>query len=459
MHRYISNNRFAKKAHQLLEALNSSIDFDKRLFRQDIRGSLAHAQMLAACGIISKEDEVKITEGLKKIEQDIAEGKFQFSQALEDIHMNIEQALADYIGADIAGKLHTARSRNDQVSLDLRLYMREEIDELIDVIRQGQKQLAQLALEHSDSLMPGWTHLQIAQVISFGHHCLAYVEMLERDKTRLSDARARLNESPLGAAALAGTSFPIDRHQTAKALGFDRPSANALDAVSDRDFVMESLAALSICAVHLSRLGEEITLWASPAFNFVRLSDDFSTGSSIMPQKRNPDPAELIRAKSGRVFGALVDMLVVMKSLPLAYAKDMQQDKEAVFSAFDEMKLCLLAFTALLENIEVNQEAMAHLAALGYPTATDLADWLVQKKSIPFRQAHSIVAECVARVEKKSVPLEELSEAEMLEISEHLTSDCKSVLSLENSIKSKTSFGGTAPDNVRVAAKNWIEKL
>lgn len=459
MNRYVSNSRFTKQAHQLLEALNSSIDFDKRLYRQDIEGSIAHAQMLSACGIISKDDEMKIIEGLKKVEDDIAHGTFEFSQSLEDIHMNIEQALANYIGADIAGRLHTARSRNDQVALDLKLYVRQEIDGLTGIIAAFQKVLAELAFKHSHTLMPGWTHLQIAQVISFGHHCLAYVEMLERDKTRLVDARARLNESPLGSAALAGTSFPIDRHQTAKALGFDRPTANALDAVSDRDFVIESLAALSICAVHLSRLGEEITLWTSPAFNFVRLSDDFSTGSSIMPQKRNPDVAELVRAKSGRLFGALIDMLVMMKGLPLAYAKDMQQDKEAVFSAFDEIKLCLLAFTALLERIEVNETAMATLAAAGYPTATDLADWLVQKKNLPFRQAHGIAAACVVLAEKKSQPLEALSDEEMLGISEHLTADVRNVLSLENSVKSKTSFGGTAPDSVRSNAKNWIEKL
>ncbi len=459
MNRFISHNRFGKKAHPLLDALNASIDFDKRLFAQDIQGSIVHAQMLSSCGIISKDEETKIIDGLKKIEQDIRQGKFDFKRELEDIHMNIEATLADYIGADTAGKLHTARSRNDQVALDLKLYVRKEIDELIPLLQALQKNLAQLALEHHNTLMPGWTHLQIAQVISFGHHCLAYVEMLERDKSRLLDARTRLNESPLGAAALAGTSFPIDRHQTAKALGFDRPSANALDAVSDRDFVLESLACLSICAVHLSRFGEEITLWASPAFDFIRLSDDFSTGSSIMPQKRNPDAAELVRAKSGRLFGALMDMLTMMKALPLAYAKDMQQDKEAVFGAFDEIKLCLLALAALLENININKEAMAEMAQKGYPTATDLADWLVREKSLPFRQAHALAAACVQRAEESSVGLEELSEETMLSISEHLTKDALKALSLDYSVKSKTSFGGTAPENVRLAAKNWIEKL
>lgn len=459
MNRYISNSRISGKAHPLLEALNSSIDFDKRLYRQDIQGSCAHAQMLASRGIITREEEEKILKGLEKIEAEIEQGAFSFSRELEDIHMNIESALADYIGADIAGKLHTARSRNDQVALDLKLFVRQEIDQVIDLLEKTQKSLAQLALEHCATLMPGWTHLQVGQVITFGHHCLAYVEMLERDKTRLQDCRARLNQSPLGSGALAGTSFPIDRHQTAKALGFDGPTANSLDSVSDRDFVMESLAALSICAVHLSRLGEEIVLWASPAFGFVRLSDDFSTGSSMMPNKRNPDGAELIRAKSGRVFGALMDMLTMMKGLPLAYAKDMQQDKEAVFSAFDEIKICLLALSALLENIEVCAEPMKQLAASGYPTATDLADWLVQKKSLPFRQAHDIAAKCVAAAEEKQIPLEALSAGELEAISPLLTADVKGVLSLEDSVKSKTSFGGTAPDNVRLVAKSWVERL
>lgn len=459
MKRYIGNNRFRARAHNLLEQLNVSIDFDKKLSAQDIEGSLAHAQMLVASGIISKNDGEEIKIGLLKVKKDIEEGRFEFSRELEDIHMNIEAALADYIGADKAGRLHTARSRNDQVALDFRLFIREALSDISGEIKVLQKNLAARALEHCETIMPGFTHLQTAQVISFGHHCLAYVEMLERDIGRIKDASTRLNESPLGAAALAGTSFPIDRHQTAKALGFDRPSANALDAVSDRDFVIETLAALSICAVHLSRLAEEIILWASPAFNFVKVSDDFSTGSSIMPQKRNPDAAELVRAKTGRIFGALVDILNVMKGLPLAYAKDMQQDKEPVFSAFSEMTLCVQVMAAMIETLEINKSAMAKLAAQGYPTATDLADWLVKKKDVPFRQAHEIVASCVMLAEKKGVALDELSETEMQDISNFLTADSKNYLSLENSMKSKTSFGGTAPENVRIAAQNWLEKL
>ena len=459
MERYIGKTRFADKAHALLEALNASIDFDQRLYRQDIAGSKAHLRMLADRGIISSEEADALLTGLDKIQADIEQGRFAFSRALEDIHMNIEAALADHVGSDIAGKLHTARSRNDQVALDLKLYLRMRLDEIDRAIALLQKALAEQALRHCETLMPGFTHLQIGQVIVFGHHCLAYVEMLARDRGRVTDARRRMNESPLGAAALAGTSFPIDRHQTADMLGFDRPSANALDAVSDRDFVIEILAALSLCAVHLSRLGEEITLWASPAFDFVRLGDAFSTGSSIMPQKRNPDAAELVRAKSGRVIAALVDMLIVMKGLPLAYAKDMQQDKEAVFLALDEIELCLSAMAALIAQMAVDKAKMAEMAARGYPTATDLADWLVREQRLPFRQAHEIAAELVSYAEKKGAALADLSPDEMQRISKYLTPDARAVLSLEASVRSKTSFGGTAPELVRAAAQKWLEKL
>ena len=459
MNRYISKSLFRQKAHQLLNELNISIDFDRALYGEDIEGSLAHVAMLAQCGIISKKEEALLQKGLIKIKADIEAGRFVFQRELEDIHMNIEAALAREIGADVAGKLHTARSRNDQVALDLRLYMRKQLDDIDQHCRNLQKTLAEKAVAHSQTIMPGFTHLQIGQAIVFGHHCLAYVEMLARDRSRLCDARKRLNESPLGAAALAGTSFAISREKTAKALGFDRPSANSIDAVSDRDFVIESLAALSLVMIHLSRLGEEITLWASPAFRFITISDDFSTGSSIMPQKRNPDAAELTRAKSGRVIGALVDLLIVMKALPLAYAKDMQQDKEAVFLAFEQTRLCLSAMAVLYERMEVHPEAMRAMAGKGYPLATDIADWLVREKNIPFRQAHDICADLVKYADEKGLEFADIDSVALKQISPFLDGLTKEILSLDYSVASKTSFGGTAPQNVDKAAHLWLERL
>ncbi len=459
MNRHIGKSRFRESTHELMNALNVSIDFDRRLYRHDIAGSRAHVKMLAATAIISDEDKQALLAGLDKVESEIASGTFTFSRDLEDIHMNVEAALAEHIGAEIAGRLHTARSRNDQVALDLRLYVRERIDALDECLAQMQIVLAEQARAHCQTIMPGFTHLQAGQTVVFGHHCLAYVEMLARDRARLKDARARMNESPLGAAALAGTSFPIDRDMTARELGFDRPAANSLDAVSDRDFVIETLAVLSLCAIHLSRLGEEIVLWTSPGFNFIQLKDEFSTGSSIMPQKRNPDAAELVRAKTGRVVAALVDMIVVMKGLPLAYAKDMQQDKEAIFLALDEVELCVAAMTALAAGWTVNQKEMRQMAAMGYPTATDLADWLVAQKNIPFRQAHSIAAALVVLAESRGVALDALEEKDMQKVSPLIDSHAKAVLAIDRSVASKTSFGGTAPDNVRAAAQTWLDRL
>ncbi len=459
MNRHVGKTRFHESTHQLMDALNVSIDFDRRLYRHDIVGSRAHAKMLAATGIISQTDLNALLDGLDKIEEDISQGSFTFSRDLEDIHMNVEAALAEHVGADIAGRLHTARSRNDQVALDLRLYIRERIDVLDYAIARMQKSLAAQALDHAETIMPGFTHLQTGQAIVFGHHCLAYVEMLARDRGRLNDARARLNESPLGAAALAGTSFPIDRNMVAQELGFDRIAANSLDAVSDRDFVIEVLAALSLCAIHLSRLGEEIILWVSPGFNFIRLKDAFSTGSSIMPQKRNPDAAELVRAKTGRITGALVDMIVVMKGLPLAYAKDMQQDKEAIFLALDEVELCLAAMTALIDGWKINSIAMRQMAVRGYPTATDLADWLVREKNIPFRVAHGLSAQLVVLAERQNIALDEIGLEDMQKISPLIDGNAKKILSIDLSVRSKTSFGGTAPDHVRAAAQDWLKKL
>jgi argininosuccinate lyase len=386
--------RFAEGPDALMEAINASIDFDKKLADYDITGSLAHVAMLAKTGIIAEADAKAISEALGEVRGEIENGNFTFSRALEDIHMNVESRLAGLIGPS-AGRLHTARSRNDQVALDFRLYIRATIDALDGQIEALQIALAEKALVHAGAVMPGFTHLQPAQPVTFGHHLLAYVEMFGRDRSRLKDARARLNECPLGAAALAGTSFPIDRKMTAETLGFDRPTANSLDSVSDRDFVLETLSAASICATHLSRLAEEIVIWATPQFGFLRLSDRFSTGSSIMPQKRNPDAAELVRGKSGRVIGALVALLVVMKGLPLAYSKDMQEDKEATFDALDNLSLCLAAMTGMMRDCEPDLARMKAAAGAGFSTATDLADWLVQKLALPFREAHHVTGRLV----------------------------------------------------------------
>jgi argininosuccinate lyase len=449
--------RFASGPDAIMEEINASIGFDFRLARHDIEGSKAHAAMLAQTGILEPLDAQAIIRGLDEILREIEAGTFKFSRALEDIHMNIEARLTDLIGP-VAGRLHTARSRNDQVALDFRLWIREAIDALDEQLRDLQTALAEKALAHAASVMPGFTHLQPAQPVTFGHHFLAYVEMFSRDRSRLRDARTRLNESPLGAAALAGTSFPVDRTMTAKALGFDRPAANSLDSVADRDFVLETLSAAAICAVHLSRLAEEIVLWATPQFGFASLSDKFSTGSSIMPQKRNPDAAELIRGKAGRIIGALNALLIVMKGLPLAYSKDLQEDKEGTFDALHSLSLCLAAMTGMVADLTPDLKRMKAAAGLGYATATDLADWLVLTLKLPFREAHHITGRLVAIAAAQKKGLEKLSLAEMQAVEPRISQDVFAVLGVENSVRSRTSFGGTAPRNVRIQAKLWLKR-
>lgn len=450
--------RFAEGPAAIMEQINASIDFDKKLWKQDIAGSIAHSTMLAHVGIISEQDKNLIHQGLQKIRSAIENGQFEFSRQLEDIHMNIEARLAEQIGE--AGKrLHTARSRNDQVATDFRLWVRDAIDELSIAIKNLMKILTLRAKEYSATPMPGFTHLQSAQPVTFGHHLLAYVEMLSRDLGRMIDTRRRLNESPLGAAALAGTSFPIDRKMTASLLGFDKPMANSLDAVSDRDFALEYLSALSIIAMHLSRMAEEIVIWCSSPFSFIKLSDAYTTGSSIMPQKRNPDAAELVRAKTGRVNGALIGLLTVMKGLPLAYAKDMQEDKEQVFAATETISLCLAACAGMIDDLQANKENMLRLASSGFSTATDLADWLVRNLKLPFRTAHHVTGKIVGMAEKKNIALDQLSLEEMQSVEPAITKDIFSVLSVEASLASRTSEGGTAPVNVEKAAQLWLERL
>lgn len=458
MNKRLWGGRFEQEPDAALEAINASIDFDRHLYAQDIAGSKAHASMLAKQGIIAADDAQKIVEGLDKILAEIERGEFKFSRVLEDIHTHVEARLAELIGP-AAGRLHTARSRNDQVVTDLRLYVRDAIDRLDRMLAELLQALAEKALTHAATVMPGFTHLQPAQPVTFGHHLLAYVEMLSRDRGRLADARRRLNESPLGAAALAGTSFPIDRDATASALGFDRPMANSLDAVSSRDFLLETLAAASICAVHLSRFAEEIVNWSSPAFGFVRLSDRFTTGSSIMPQKRNPDAAELVRGKAGRMLGALVQLLTVMKGLPLAYAKDLQEDKEATFDALSTLALVLSAMTGMVKDLVPDEKHMKAAAGQDYSTATDLADWLVQEVGIPFREAHEITGKIVNRAAAARLPLHRLSLSEMQAVDGRITEGVLSVLSVSHSVKSRTSYGGTAPANVRRQARKWLKKL
>ena len=450
--------RFQASPAAIMEEINASIDFDKRLWRHDILASKAHAAMLAANGIISKKDGEEIARGLDKIGAEIEAGKFNFARSLEDIHLNVESRLAELIGP-AAGKLHTARSRNDQVATDFRLYVRDEVDAIDAMLAALQLALAETALAQASTVMPGFTHLQTAQPITFGHHLLAYVEMFGRDRGRFTDARARLNESPLGAAALAGTSFPIDREATAKALLFARPSANSLDAVSDRDFALESLAAASIAATHLSRLAEEIVMWTSPQFGFVRLSDKYTTGSSIMPQKRNPDAAELVRAKTGRIAGAFFTLVMVMKGLPLAYAKDMQEDKEPTFDALAALKLGLAAMAGMVGDIEPDARAMKKAAARGHATATDLADWLVREAHLPFREAHHVTGRIVALADAKGCDLSKLTLEDLKSVDKRLTEGAFSVLDVEKSVKSRSSYGGTAPGNVRREAKKWIKRL
>jgi argininosuccinate lyase len=450
--------RFAAGPSAIMQEINASIGFDRKLWRQDIRGSVAHAAMLAKVGVISAEDAAQISGGLAVIAHDIETGVFPFDVALEDIHMNIEARLTARIG-DAGRRLHTARSRNDQVATDFRLWVRDAIDGLTAQIADLMRALAVRAAEHAADPMPGFTHLQTAQPVTFGHHLLAYVEMLERDRGRLADARRRLNECPLGAAALAGTSFPIDRDMTAAALGFDRPTANSLDAVSDRDFALEFLAAAAISAMHLSRLAEEIIVWSSAPFRFVRLSDAFTTGSSIMPQKRNPDAAELVRAKTGRVTGALTGLLTVMKGLPLAYAKDMQEDKEPVFDAAEAWALALAAIAGMVRDMVPDLERMRLFAGAGFATATDLADWLVRVLRLPFRDAHHATGRLVAMAEEKGMDLSGLSLAEMQQVEPRITDAVFSVLTIDASIASRTSFGGTAPANVAREARRWQETL
>ena len=450
--------RFAEGPDAVLEAINASVDFDQRFYAQDIRGSQAHVAMLAARGIVTEADASAISKGLADVLKEIEAGRFTFSAKLEDVHMNVESRLAELLGP-AAGRLHTARSRNDQVATDFRLWMRDEIDGIDADLAGLQQALAEKALEHAGTVMPGFTHLQSAQPVTFGHHLLAYVEMAGRDRGRLRDARARLNESPLGAAALAGTSFPIDRVMTAKALGFDRPMANSLDAVSARDFVLEVLAAAAIAATHLSRLAEEIVIWSTPQFGFVRLSDRFTTGSSIMPQKRNPDAAELVRGKTGRVIGALIGMLTVIKGLPLAYSKDMQEDKEGTFDALDTLRLCIAAMTGMVRDLEPEPKAMKRSAGAGYSTATDLADWLVRELKMPFREAHHVTGRIVAVASEKKAPLEKLSLAEMQTVEPRITQGVFEVLGVERSVRSRTSLGGTAPANVRREARRWLKRL
>ena len=441
-----------------MEEINASIGFDQKLFAQDILGSKAHARMLAAKGIISKKDASAILKGLDEIEVEIRAGKFKFSRALEDIHMNVESRLKDLIGS-AAGRLHTARSRNDQVAVDFRLYVREAAGDLEAGLAGLQKALAQQALKHAATIMPGFTHLQTAQPITFGHHLLAYVEMVSRDRGRFRDAIARMNESPLGAAALAGTPYPIDRDMTAKELGFAAPMRNSLDAVSDRDFALEVLAASTICATHLSRLAEEMVLWMTAQFGFVKLSDKFTTGSSIMPQKRNPDAAELVRAKPGRILGAFTALTVVMKGLPLTYSKDMQEDKEPVFDAISSLSLAIAAMEGMVSDLTADEARMRAAASRGFATATDLADWLVTQLGLAFREAHHVTGTLVALAEKKGTDLEGLSLAEMQKVHTGITKDIFKAITVEASVAARKSLGGTAPANVKRQAQRWLKLL
>ena len=450
--------RFAAGPDAIMEAINASIGFDQRLAAQDIEGSRAHAAMLAATGILTVNDADAIREGLLTVLSEIETGAFQFSTALEDIHMNVEARLKELIG-EPAGRLHTARSRNDQVATDFRLWVRGQCDAVGQAIKALQSALVTQAEAGADWVMPGFTHLQTAQPVTWGHHMLAYVEMLSRDASRFADARARMNESPLGAAALAGTSFPIDRVMTAEALGFDRPMANSLDAVSDRDFALEFLSSASICAMHLSRLAEELVIWSSAQFRFIAMSDRFSTGSSIMPQKKNPDAAELVRAKIGRILGATVGLFTVMKGLPLTYSKDMQEDKEQVFDAADNLMLALAAMEGMVRDMSANPMALRAAASSGFSTATDLADWLVREAGLPFRDAHHVTGRLVAMAEAEDIDLPDLTLDQMKSAHEAITEDVFTVLGVDNSVASRTSYGGTAPEQVRMQIARWKERL
>ena len=450
--------RFVEGPDAIMTAINASIGFDKRLYAQDIAGSRAHAAMLAATGILTNKDADAIGEGLLTVLSEIEMGNFEFRVDLEDIHMNVEARLKDIIGAP-AGRLHTARSRNDQVAVDFRLWVRDQCDAAISGLTALMQAFLAQADAGADWVMPGFTHLQTAQPVTWGHHMMAYVEMLARDRGRFIDARARMNECPLGAAALAGTSFPIDRHMTAKALGFDRPTANSLDSVSDRDFALEFLAASSICAMHLSRFAEELVIWSSAQFRFVRLSDKWTTGSSIMPQKKNPDAAELLRAKLGRILGATVALFTIMKGLALTYSKDMQEDKEQVFDAADTLMLALAAMTGMVTDMTANRDVLKTAAASGFSTATDLADWLVRELGLPFRDAHHVTGTLVALAEQQGCDLPDLTLAQMQGVHAGIRADVFDVLGVENSVRSRMSFGGTAPAQVRAQIAAWQARL
>ena len=450
--------RFSALPDQIMEAINASIEVDKRLAEQDIAGSRAHAAMLAETGIITAADHGAIQQGLDQIAAEIREGKFQFSKALEDIHLNIEARLKASIG-EPAGRLHTARSRNDQVAVDFRLWVKSACEARRSQLTDLMKALLAQAGAHADTVMPGFTHLQTAQPVTFGHHLMAYIEMFDRDRGRFADAIVRMNESPLGAAALAGTGFPIDRQMTARALGFDRPMANSLDAVSARDFALEALSSVAICAQHLSRLAEEIVVWSSAQFGFVRLSDAWSTGSSIMPQKRNPDAAELVRAKTGRAVGSLVQLLMIMKGLPLAYSKDMQDDKATTFEAFDSLDLSLQAMTGMIATLTADKDRMRASASSGFSTATDLADWLVRELGTPFREAHHITGAAVKAAEAAGVGLGELPLDVLRTFEPRITREVFAVLSVDASVQSRRSYGGTAPARVREQIAQWARRL
>jgi len=450
--------RFSSSADNLMQTINASINVDRQMAAEDIAGSMAHVSMLGVVGILSAEEAEQIKVGLQQVLQEIAAGEFEFTAAREDIHMHVEARLGELIGS-VAGKLHTARSRNDQVATDFRLWLRSALDQQIAGIRELQRALLLRSEEYADALLPGLTHLQTAQPVTFGHHLLAFVEMLDRDAGRLIDTRKRLNESPLGAAALAGTAFAIDREQTATELGFDRPMANSLDAVSSRDFALEALSAATICAVHLSRLADEMVYWTATSVGFASFSDRFSTGSSIMPQKRNPDAAELVRAKTGRIAGAFQGLVLVLKGLPLAYSKDMQEDKEPVFDAMYTLDLCVRVMTALVGDIQMHRKKMEQAAGGGFATATDLADWLVREAGKTFREAHHISGSLVRLAEEKGLDLDQLSLEQMQQQEPNINAQVFDVLSPQNSVKSRTSYGGTAPSQVRYQIENWKKRL
>ena len=450
--------RFSRDTNELLEDLNASIKYDYRLAKYDIEVSIAHAMMLAKSDVIKKEECDVIVNGLKDIKKEINEGKFELKKQLEDIHMNIESRLTEIIGP-VAGKLHTARSRNDQVATDTRLFLIEKINYLVSLIEENQKILSQQALDNFDAVMPGYTHLQIAQPITLGHHLLSYVELLNRDKLRLMDTLERLNESPLGAAAMAGTSYPIDRKYSAKLLGFDKPMSNSIDAVSSRDMLLETLSNIAILSVNLSRLAEEIILWVSTEFNYITLPDSLTTGSSIMPQKRNPDGAEIIRSKAGRVIGSLNTLLVVMKGLPLTYNKDLQEDKEPLFDAIDTIELSLQVMSKMICDMKPNRDRMLKSAKNGFSIATDIADVLVQSLGIPFREAHKIVGSIVSTAEANNKSLDELLVEDYQKIDPRITIELVNKISFDNIIHNKTSLGGSAPKNVKKEAEKWLKAL